>query len=170
MMKIGKKGRVLGAILLVCALSLGVVSATQGTEDNPLVSLSYLQNIFAPAMEAETEQKLTDAQSTYEAKLDSKIQSLGLSGEGTSSFVVVDLVEGQTITGSVGCELLLRVGSATCLGSDTTGLIDSSTGSVLSGGASLLTNHLYVVTIDTRSVTAVGGSVKILAKGSYSLS
>ena len=49
------------------------------------------------------------------------------------------------------------------------GLIDTTTGANLPSGGGLATNHLYMVTISTRSVTATSGTVKVLARGPYTI-
>ena len=54
-------------------------------------------------------------------------------GSGTSSavFQVVTLSSGQTLTGDIGCEVMLRVGTATCVSPSTPGLIDETTAGTL---------------------------------------
>jgi len=64
---------------------------------------------------------------------------------------------------------MLRVGSASCAGSDSVGLIDESTAASLAGGKALVKNHLYMVTISTRSVTATADTVKLLVRGPYAI-
>lgn len=166
------------ASLMFIASSLTVFAAVQGSKENPLVTLSYLKDVFSKTILQETDQKILQNKTTYEKKLDDKIAAYreemkNLSGSGGSSssaaFSVVDLASGQTLTGSVGCEMMLRVGNAQCVSASSPGLIDATSGSVLENGVSLAKNHLYMVTIDGRSVRAVGGSVKLMVQGSYTL-
>ena len=79
------------------------------------------------------------------------------------------LNEGQTLTGGVGCEVMLRVGSAVCVSPSDPGLIDETTGSTLADGASLVQNHLYMMTIEGRGVRASSATTKVLARGSYTV-
>ena len=80
------------------------------------------------------------------------------------------LNEGQTLTGGVGCEVMLRVGSAVCVSPSDPGLVDETTASTLANGGALAQNHLYMMTIEGRGVRATAGTVKVLARGSYTVS
>ena len=82
---------------------------------------------------------------------------------------MVTLSQGQSLVGEVGCEVMLRVGSALCGSPDSVGLIDTTSGSVLGSGQPLEANHLYMVTISGRSVTASAPVVKVLVRGPYSI-
>ena len=84
-------------------------------------------------------------------------------------FSVVTLSQGQILTGDVGCEVMLRVGSATCVADSNPGLVDETDGTLLNNGSSLVTNHLYMVTISTRSVQAASATVKVLVRGPYTV-
>ena len=93
-------------------------------------------------------------------------------GTGTSTavtFTVVTLSNGQVLTGDVGCEVMLRVGSATCVSPSTPGLIDETTAGTLNNGGSLVQNHLYMMTIEGRGVQATAATTKLLVRGSYSI-
>ena len=90
-------------------------------------------------------------------------------GTGISSvFSVVTLSAGQSLQGSVGCELLLRSGSATCVASSAPGLIDSTGGTTLPGGSAVEPNHLYLVTADGRGIRA-STDVTVLVRGGYTI-
>ena len=159
------------AVLLAGLIFAGAVSAlaAAGGSDNPLVTLSYLTDTFTKNILNQTQSKINSTQSTYEAKLDAKLSGLsGSGGSGAAAYSVVDLSSGQTLTGRVGCEIMLRVGTATCVSSGTPGLIDTTTGGTLENGGSLVKNHLYLVTIDTRSIRATS-AVKVLVRGPYSI-
>ena len=88
---------------------------------------------------------------------------------GGNVFKVVTLSQGQVLEGDVGCEVMLRIGTAACGTTDSVGLIDTTDGTVLQDGEALATNHLYMITISTRSVTATSGTVKVLARGPYTI-
>lgn len=157
-------------LLLVGAVS---VSAAQGDENDPLVTLSYLKNVFTSSVLTETQKQTDTAVAEYEQKADAlvqeyqdQIQSSG--GEDTGTFAVVSLSSGQTLCGDVGCEIMLRVGSAVCVSPSSPGLIDSTSGGTLDNGAALVKNHLYLFTISDRSVKA-SNSVKVLVRGSYTV-
>lgn len=180
-MKPWRKRLVAGiACLMVAGGSLTVLAAVQGSQDNPLVTLGYLKDVFTKSMLQEADKKISESKSEYEKKLDSKVtayteemKKLQASGGGNSSsgavFSVVDLAAGQAMVGSVGCEVMLRVGSAVCVSPGSPGLIDSTAGTTLEGGKALEQNHLYMMTIEGRSVKAQGSAVKILVRGSYTI-
>ena len=86
-----------------------------------------------------------------------------------STFTVVTLSSGQTLTCDIGCEVMLRVGTATCVAPSTPGLIDESAGSTLSNGGSLVQNHLYMMTVEGRGVKATAATTKLLVRGSYTI-
>ena len=77
--------------------------------------------------------------------------------------------QGQTMTLEVGCEVLLRVGTATVKAGDSPALIDLSSAGTIENGAALTKNHLYLSTIAGRTITA-SGTVKVLVRGGYALS
>ena len=83
---------------------------------------------------------------------------------------MVTLNEGQTLTGGVGCEVMLRVGSAVCVAPSAPGLIDETTAGTLNNGGALAQNHLYMMTIENRAVRATAATTKLLVRGTYTLS
>lgn len=147
-------------LLVLSALLMTTVSlaAEAGSSGDPLVTLSYLNETFFNSIMDRVDQKI--AQRTGQA----------LPGGASASFAVVTLSEGQTLTGDIGCEVMLRVGSAVCVSPSDPGLIDETTASTLSNGGALVQNHLYMMTIEGRGVRAASGTVKVLARGSYSVS
>ena len=166
-----KHKKILAALLAVLILAGGVSAlAAAGGSDNPLVTLSYLTDTFTKSILNQTQSKINSAQSTYEAKLDAKLAGIDTSGggSGAAAYSVVSLSTGQTLTGRVGCEIMLRVGTASCVSDSSPGLIDTTTGGTLENGGSLVKNHLYLVTIDTRSIRATS-AVKVLVRGPYSI-
>ena len=88
---------------------------------------------------------------------------------GSSQDPLVTLSSGQTLTGDIGCEVMLRVGTATCVAPSAPGLIDESAGSTLSNGGSLVQNHLYMMTVEGRGVKATAATTKLLVRGSYTI-
>ena len=79
------------------------------------------------------------------------------------------MTNGQTMSLNVGCEVLLRVGTATVRSDGSPALIDLTSGGTVNSGASLTKNHLYMSTIEGRSLTAGANTVKLLVRGGYSV-
>lgn len=160
------KKRLLALGLTAVLLTGGVTAlAAVGTTDNPLVTLSYLKDGFTKTILSQTEEKISDAQATYEKKLDEKIAAAGKQegGSTTGAYAVVELSAGQIFAPQIGGELMLRSGSATTTG----GLLDTTTGAPLDGGA-LTANHLYMVTASSQSVS-VDSSATLLVRGAYTI-
>jgi len=167
---------VIGITLLTCGVT--AAAASQGSADNPLVTLSYLKNIYTSSVLAQTQTKIDSAQTQYQSALDTKIDTYtkemtamvqGANSDGSAVFSLVSLSSGQTLTGSVGCEVMLRVGSAACVSTESPGLIDSTAGTVLENGGALVKNHLYLVTVQNHAVKATS-AVKVLVRGTYTVS
>lgn len=169
-----KRWKPIFAVVLACALvAVGAAAFAVGGSDDPLVSVGYLNKVFAPAVYEKVDKAVRDNEAALKADLDKaideKLQTSGSSGGDSASFQVVTLSRGQTLTGQVGCEVMLRVGTAVCVSDSAPGLIDTTEGTTLNHGGALQTNHLYMVTIATRGVTATADVVKVLARGSYTI-
>lgn len=164
-------------------LSISVAAAgTAGSSSDPLVTLSYLNEKFLPELMTRVDEKLaarTDtASKELRAQVDADIKQLEekygsqTSGEGASagtadSFVVVTMTNGQVLYGAIGCEVMLRVGTASVVSPSSPGLIDSTGGTTLDNGAGLTKNHLYMMTISDRGVKATAATTKLLVRGTY---
>lgn len=147
-------------------LSISVAAAgTAGSSSDPLVTLSYLNEKFLPELMTRVDEKLaarTDtATKELRAQVDADIKRLEekygsqTSNEGAStgtadSFAVVTMTNGQVLYGAIGCEVMLRVGTASVVSPSSPGLIDSTGGTTLDNGAGLTKNHLYMMTISDR--------------------
>ena len=164
-------------------LSISVAAAgTAGSSSDPLVTLSYLNEKFLPELMTRVDEKLaarTDtASKELRAQVDADIKRLEekygsqTSNEGTStgtadSFAVVTMTNGQVLYGAIGCEVMLRVGTASVVSPSSPGLIDSTGGTTLDNGAGLTKNHLYMMTISDRGVKATAATTKLLVRGTY---
>ena len=153
------------ALLLAAVILTGGISAlaVAGTSDNPLVTLSYLTDTFKKSILAQTDSKLAEAQSTYEAKLEQKIQSSGNSGTAIGAYSVVRMTNGQTLTLNTNCEVMLRSGTVQYSGN---ALTDTTSGSVLAQGRTVQKNHLYF-SADGTAILQATSSVTILIRGNY---
>lgn len=205
-----KKWKAITSIVLLVALFVVgfiAIAAEYGTSDDPLVSLSYINNVLAPKIEEKVDEIIAEKTASLGDELEAKVNSVSaeiddkissytaksadeivtdsfiakvsesvaakVGNTGTaaapSTFAVVKLNAGQTITAKVGCEILLRIGTMSCTSTNSVGLIDVSTGTVLAGGSALTANHLYLCTIDGRTIKATANAT-ILIRGPYSLS
>lgn len=178
----------LAALLMVsaalCTLTVLAVPGDVGSQDDPLVSLSYLQSVFLPEMLAKVDERVderaAEANEQLRAQVNADIAALeekyAAAGETTGgasgtvdSFVVVTMTSGQVLYGEIGCEVMLRVGSASCVSPGSPGLIDETSASTLENGKALVKNHLYMFTIVNRSVKATAATTKLLVRGTYTI-
>ena len=156
----------LTALMLVSALAAAGVSMAvePGSASDPLVTLSYLNETFLGQVMAGVDQKIAARNSRLLQ------QSGGGTGNASSAeFTVVTLTKGQTLTGDIGCEVMLRIGSASCVSPSNPGLIDETSGTTLNNGGALSANHLYMMTIEGRGVKAGSDTTKVLVRGSYTV-
>ncbi len=163
---------VLAAALVLSVAALAVnAAASAGSEDDPLVTLSYINDVFLPYVtdlfRKDLEEKETNLRETLEERV-SALEGAGLGGGGTR-YVVETLEKGQTLICQRGAELMLRIGRATVKAGSTPGLVDTATTGNLNNGEELAVNHLYMVTINDHGIRAEE-TVKILVRGEYTIS
>lgn len=194
----------LAAVLLVALMATGylAIAADYGSKDDPLVTLSYINDVLAPeataqidaafaAKAGELDSLIAGKMASIQSLIDQKaaemgsaapsdalvqavtsavLQQLGGAGTGASSnsWKVVQLTGGQKLTAGVGCEILLRSGTAQCAASGAPGLINLSSGTDLADGGALAANNLYIVTVQGNGVRA-GGNVTLLVNGTYTV-
>lgn len=160
--------RIMVVLLLSGLLSMTVTAASGvGTDDDPLVTLSYLKETFMDDIMKKVDEKIAGRNNKIVQQLGGQVSG----GENVAStFTVVTLSNGQVLTGDIGCEVLLRVGTAVCVSPSTPGLIDQSSASVLNNNGALVQNHLYMMTIEGRGVKATAGTTKLMVRGGYTIS
>lgn len=160
---------ILTAALLGLAVCLPAAAAGAGTSDDPLVTLSYLNETFLAAVQKRIDEAVASRNASLTAYIDGKLGSGGGSAGTASSFAVVTIPAGKTLVGDIGCEVMLRVGTASCVSPSSPGLIDETTAGTLNNAGALVTNHLYMMTIEGRGVKAGSATTKLLVRGSYTV-
>lgn len=84
-----------------------------------------------------------------------------------TAFTPISLVAGQRLIGGEGCELILRSGQATALGTEVNGVSNLTLGMDLMTGAEVGTNHLLLVPRnDGRGIVAIT-DIWVMVKGDY---
>ena len=171
----------LGVIVAVSVIAAVTVIATSsyGTQSDPLVTKSYLDETVVPSLDDKLDSSIAAARDELNAEFDRKADEYLEDVKGeldefknselSNGFAVISLAEGQSVSCSVGTEIMLRIGSVVSYGPSLPRLIDETTGSTLDySGSSLVKNHMYMVTIQGNGVTAAS-SAKILIKGEYEI-
>ena len=170
-----------GCLVTLTLVGVALAAGQQGSQADPLVTLSYLNQKATPsilaqvdakitAREAELNQQLSSVVDGYVKEIEAKLSgnSAGQPSTGSSAYQVVNLSAGQTITGGEACEFLLRSGTATCVSDTAPGLVDMTAGTTLANGGALAANHLYLATIEGRGIKAAT-DVTLMVRGDYTI-
>ena len=130
------KKRVLMVGMILCMfLVIGAIAAEPGTDGDPLVTRSYVENVVYPA----------------------------------TRFKVVEVKQGQSLILGEGSEAILRMGTATVIGTQKGGLSDVTMGFDLVDGTAIQGNHLLIAPLnDGRGIKAHAYCL-IMVKGSYTI-
>ena len=162
-MKMNRAWKIRLGALCLTGLCLGTGAAlAAGDADDPLVTLSYLNETVLPKLLSQTDEKALANQL-------SQVMAQG-GGGASASYTVVTLNPGQRMDLDIGCEVLLRVGSATAGAAVDPALVDVSAGGELYSGGALVRNHLYLATMSDHYLVAGNSTVKVLARGGYRVS
>ena len=173
-MKKNKKLVIALGVLLAAAFIVGLSTlavTSSGTQSDPLVTLSYLEDTLTPDIMSQFEEQLDAKADELKDEFENSLSQGGGTGasSGEASFSVISLDSGDVLSCSVGTEIMLRIGSAVAAGDDSPRLIDETTGSdVSSAGTSLEKNHMYMVTIEGNGIEATSRA-KVLIRGNYSV-
>ena len=170
----GKKWMIrLGAGALAAGCLVMGAALAAGDQDDPLVTLSYLNQTAIPQIVEQVEDRTAQRQEELEESFRTQLSQYQQGGQGGGSasagYTLVTLAQGQGMRLEVGCEVLLRVGSASVQADSSPALIDLSAGGTADGGAALEKNHLYMSTIEGRTLTADAATVKVLVRGGYTV-
>ena len=172
-----KKQKRMAAGLLAAVLVTAAVGSAfaAGDKSDPLVTLSYLEQTVIPAIVQQAEKAADSKKTALTAKFDKKLAEYekqlnnSSSGGDSATYSVVTLGQGQQLKLEVGCEVMLRIGSAMAHGADSPVLVDTTSASSLEDGGALERNHLYMATITGNGITAASATVKVLICGSYTV-
>ncbi len=176
-MRVNRLLRALAALsALAAAVTVAVMAAgSAGSQSDPLVSLSYLESTYTNTLLKEADGVLQSRNEALEKALAEEVAAMkksvssGTAATGSAaSYTAVTLTKGQTLTGGVGTEVLLRQGTASCTAASAPGLVDVTGGGEVQNGGALTANHLYLMTAEGRGVTA-SSDVTLLVRGSYTL-
>ena len=145
---------------VVCLCSLFVVAlAAPGTDGDPLISLSYIDDVLMPKIEQYVESKIAEI---YSGGAETDNQTADV-------FTVVEAKEGDEIICSAGTELILRMGKAEIIATEKGGLADTTAGYDLANSTEMPANHLLIVPVaDGRGIKAKSDII-VMIKGEYSI-
>lgn len=169
------------AVILVLLLLLGITTAygaAPGSSADPLMSLSYINSTFFPALDSASKTQAASAMSSTYSAADSALKTAydsyvaRLSGTAASGYqfaaalTPLDVAAGAIITLRTGGTLILTAGTAT-VSVQTGTMINISTGELVSSGAALVQSQRYFCAEDTTAVFTAVSQAACLVDGSY---
>lgn len=165
-MAMSARGR-LTALLVFAVLLAGLAAAAGGGADDPLISLDYLTNIFAPAAERAAQEKLDEAgKRVYddaEARWRTGVAAAetAASAERVRSWTEARLKHGDVLSTLTGSQVMLLSGSVSAQYS-AGAVVDVTDGAVLPSGGELKAQHRYLVAEDTAALFTVVSRTAVL--------
>ena len=133
-------------------------AANPGSSDDPLVSLSYVNDVLIPQLKS-----YVNSQIPSKGQLGANSYSTG------NTFDVVNVPAGKTVIGAQGCNMILRMGKGAVVASAKGGLADVTAGGDLQTGTSAPANHLLIVPVDDwRGITMLTDGI-LMINGTYSI-
>ncbi len=150
-------GIILFAAAMLCAVTM-VFAADPGSDTDPLISKSYIDNVLLPKIYSYIDKAVGGA-------------GTGQPSGGSPVFEVVNVRAGQKITCAKGTELILRMGSGKIIGSMRGGLADITAGVDLADGTAIPSNHMLIVPLaDGRGLQMdKSGDAIVMIKGGYEI-
>jgi len=142
-----KKISLTACALMFLSVCLPGLAADPGSSEDPLVTLSYINDVLMPQVKS---------------YVDSKSQSLG-------GFEIVNVKAGQTVITSASTEMILRMGNAQIVATQKGGVADVTQGIDLQNGAVMPSNHLLIVPLDDGRGAQMLSDEIIMIKGNYTV-
>ncbi len=143
------------------ALCIAPASAEPGSADDPLITLSDVEDVLIPQLKS---------------YVDSSVENIPTSSgpqnvtvEGGAYFNIVNVSKGQTIIGDKSCQMILRMGSGKIVATQKGGIADVTLGYDLSNGVDAPANHLLIVPVDDGRGIKMTSNGIIMICGSYSV-
>ena len=169
------------ALLALAGLTAiaSTASGGAGSQGDPLVTLSYLNDTFLTQVLEKVDKSLDERGGRLRGEIDQQIAqreqelrgqlSGGSPAAPASAYTAVTLSAGQTLSGEAGCELLLRSGSAVCVADSAgvPGMVDATSGGSVNGGGALQVNHLYLM--PAPAGVRASSEAAVLVRGGYSV-
>lgn len=171
----------------VAFMAICVYAATYSSEDDPLISLSYINEVLLPQIkeminDAALGKDIDDVEVTKPAETTEEpavtTEPEEIFPEGTvntgAKYDVVNLKAGQTLYASVySCEVIVRSGSTKVVSPFTVkweeqGVSDTTDGVEIYNDGAVPTNHTIIIPRDDgRGIVALDGGAWIMVRGDY---
>lgn len=186
-------------ILCILAASLAaltvfslIVFADNNSSTDPLVTLSYIKQVFLPEVQKALDDKIKENNEKLDDVIAEKLtendalseivdkavdEKLGESDdvdakiEAASQYKAICISKGQSLIANAACEIILRSGKAIALSPFANqGLSDVSSGAEVLNGRSISLNHLLLIPRgDGRGVFVGEGEAWFMVRGAYTI-
>ncbi len=181
------------AVMMLVLFLTFFVSATDDayvTENDPLVSLSYIENVLTPSLKDYVDGKVVGANAEEVAAalandqnfrdfvsnvVREELENYSFPSQGgtsaSASFYTLNLGAGQKITALGKCELILQSGACAAFGPASSGAVkDISANRTLSSGTALTVgNYVEISYADGSGIAALRDGTSLLIRGEYSV-
>ncbi len=184
-----KKALILTVTLFVTALALTVFAAQPGTNDDPLVSKSYVDGKISDVMaritangtgSGTTTAATTASTDDIVAEVVKRVEPLiallierGSAGESapvpTDTYMPVFASKGQVVLGSEGTEMIVRSGRANVYITGVAGVVDATTGAELVQGNEAKRNHIIIIPRGDGRGVKITEDAWFIIKGTYQI-
>ena len=158
--------------VLAVTLAVGVIASVGSTvaavydsAEDPVISLSYLYDVFKVELLDEVKALIGNSSDERTVTVTRPEASSG------ATYEVVELTRGDCLYAEGACDLMLRSGTAVCIAPDVSqGIADYTSAYEIYNGDSLTKNHMCLIPRgDGRGVCATSDSVYIMVRGEYSI-
>ncbi|MBE6960844.1 MAG: S-layer homology domain-containing protein [Ruminococcaceae bacterium] len=158
-----KKYAIFLTIILASALSIVSALAAAGDAADPLISLSYLTGTYRDSIHFAVQDALDTATETIRQDTADKMNAAGLylDRQWADTWMEARLKQDDTLYGSTGLSLLVLAGDVTVT-FESGEIVDVSSGESVASGATLFTNHRYLVAEDTTAYFTVASKTAVV--------
>ncbi|WHH58099.1 hypothetical protein [Petroclostridium sp. X23] len=139
--------------------------AEPGSQEDPIITQSYLEEIVVPQIQESINAKLT----ALTQKVDQIKQGEPQQSASGDKYTVVSVAQGQKLIGAAGTEVILRMGKATIIATAKGGVADVTQGIDLPNGTAMPANHLLIIPVDDGRGLAAQQDLLVMVKGAYTL-
>lgn len=179
MFKANRNAILIGVLALVAGVLIGqaglagAIGAADtpepGAEADPVITLSYVENVLRDDLRDELEEVITAEIEDRLGGLDQIDDLDDLARSEMEAFEVVEVAEGETITGGASTEMILRAGRGDAVVSPAGGIADLTGGVDLGQGEAIPANHHLLIARDDGRGIAVRADAVIMVRGSYTI-
>ena len=157
-------------------------AAAAGSADDPLITLSYINKVYTPALSKTIDNAITESLKPVNDKLKdlassfssvSNISNNSNNSGVSSAYIVLEMKKGQKIRAkSESLEIILRQGGTAAVISQyrDQGIADLTDGAELLNGTALPVNHhLLIPRADGRGISVTSSVAYVMVRGDYEI-